>query len=94
MNGLRTSAAKNDGRLSKATDPPVPAVGVDRSLLNFMPDYLELPKHTTTLLYKARDGETKELRIVQPVETGTTRLTTKDIQLLGREIAKVLREDA
>ena len=68
MNGLRTSAAKNDGRLSKATDPPVPAVGVDRSLLNFMPDYLELPKHTTTLLYKARDGETKELRIVQPVE--------------------------
>ena len=59
-----------------------------------MPDDLELPKHTTTLLYKARDGETKELRIVQPVEPGTIRLTTEDIQLLGREIAKVLREDA
>ena len=52
------------------------------------------PKHVTTLLYKARTGETKELRIVQPVEPGTIRLTTEDIQLLGREIAKVLREDS
>ena len=63
------------------------------SKLSFMLDDAELPKHTTTLLYKARTGETKELRIVQPVEPGKTKLSIEDIQLLGREIAKVLKED-
>ena len=58
-----------------------------------MLDDAELPKHTTTLLYKARTGETKELRIVQPVEPGQMKLSIEDIQLLGREIAKVLKED-
>lgn len=49
--------------------------------------------HTTTLLYKARNGELKELRVVQPMNPDQRKMSTEDIQLLGREIAKVLRED-
>ena len=59
-----------------------------------MPDDLEAPTHTTTLLYKACNGETRELHVVQPIEPGQIKLTPEDIQMLGREIAKVLKEDA
>jgi hypothetical protein len=60
-----------------------------------VPDETELPEltHTTTLLYKARTGELKELQIVQPLNPDQRKLDYTDIQLLGREIAKVLRED-
>lgn len=50
--------------------------------------------HTTVLLYKAKDGSVKELRVVQPLDPAQRKLEFKDIQLLGKEIAKVLREDA
>lgn len=60
------------------------------------PEFLEhLPDtaatHTTTLLYKGRNGELKELRVVQPSEH--LKLDLKDLQILAREIAKILRED-
>lgn len=60
-----------------------------------MPDEADLPvlTHTTTLLYKARSGELKELQVVQPLNPDQRKLDLVDIQLLGREIAKVLRED-
>ncbi len=49
--------------------------------------------HTTTLLYKARNGAVKELQVVQPIEPGQIRMELKDLQILAREIANVLRED-
>jgi len=49
---------------------------------------------TTTLLYKARNGETKELHVKQPMEPGSKIWTLADIQILAREVAKVLKEDA
>lgn len=49
--------------------------------------------HSTTLSYKARNGEIKELVIVQPLDPNQRKLDYTDIQILGREIAKVLRED-
>lgn len=55
----------------------------------------ELPefKQTTAVYYKSRTGEIKELRVVQPVEPGQRVWTLADLQLLAREIAKVLKED-
>ncbi len=50
--------------------------------------------HTTTVLYKAQNGEIKELRVVQPLDPEQRKLELKDIQLLAKEIAKVLKEDA
>lgn len=50
--------------------------------------------HTTTLLYKSRDGEIKELKVVQPLEPRSVKLSFSDLQILGREIARVLKEDA
>ncbi len=50
--------------------------------------------HTTTLLYKARGGELKELRVVQPLDPNQIKLSFTDLQILAREVAKVLREDA
>jgi len=49
--------------------------------------------HTTTVLYKARNGETKELRVVQPMEPGRLKMDMTDLQILAREIANVLKED-
>jgi hypothetical protein len=50
--------------------------------------------HTTTLLYKARNGEVKELRVVQPMDPTQKVFTLADLQILAREVAKVLKEDA
>lgn len=52
------------------------------------------PTHTTTVCYKARTGEVKELQIVQPIEPGQIKFDFADMQILAREIAKVLKEDA
>jgi hypothetical protein len=49
--------------------------------------------HTTVVNYKARTGEIKELRIVQPLEPGKRKLDLSDIQLLAKEISKCLKED-
>lgn len=49
--------------------------------------------HTTTVLYKARGGECKELKVVQPLDPDQRKLDFKDLQILAREIANVLRED-
>jgi len=49
--------------------------------------------HTTVLLYKAKNGETKELRVVQPLDPEQRKLEIKDLQILAKEIAKVLKED-
>lgn len=56
-----------------------------------MPDNEE--KHTTTVNYKSRHGEIKEIVIVQPLDPGKRTLDFKDMQILAREIANVLRED-
>lgn len=53
-----------------------------------------LLQHVTTLLYKARGGECKELKVVQPLDPDQRTLDFKDLQILAREIAKVLQEDA
>ena len=49
--------------------------------------------HTTVLCYKSRNGEIKELQIIQPLEPGQQKLGFREIQLLGQEISKHLRED-
>lgn len=56
----------------------------------------ELPefKQATQVFYKSRTGETKELRVVQPMEPGQKVFTLADLQILAKEIAKVLKEDA
>lgn len=59
-----------------------------------MADEYEVLTHTTTLLYKASNGELKELQVVQPIEPGQIKLDFKDLQILAREITNVLREDA
>jgi len=59
-----------------------------------MADEYTPPTHTTTLLYKAKNGELKELRVVQPVEPGQIKFDLVDMQILAREVAKVLKEDA
>lgn len=51
-------------------------------------------KHTTVLLYKARNGELKELHVVQPMDPSQQRMTFADLQMLARQIAIVLKEDA
>ena len=50
--------------------------------------------HTTVVNYKAKNGEVKELRVVQPLDPEHQKLDFKDIQILAKEIAKVLKEDA
>ena len=50
--------------------------------------------NTTIVRYKARDGMDKELRVIQPMDPDQRKLEFKDIQLLAKEIAKVLKEDA
>jgi hypothetical protein len=56
---------------------------------------IDLPAltYTTVLNYKSRNGEIKELHVIQPLDPDQRKLELKDIQLLGREIAKVLKED-
>lgn len=56
-------------------------------------DDLPVQTHTTTLLYKARGGEIKELQVVQPLNPEQRKLDFKDLQILAREISNVLRED-
>jgi hypothetical protein len=60
-----------------------------------MADDNEIPVLTcsTTLLYKSRGGECKELTVVQPLDPNQRKLDFKDLQILAREIANVLRED-
>jgi hypothetical protein len=50
--------------------------------------------HTSVFYYKARNGEVKELHVKQPMDPNQKIFTLADLQLLGREIAKVLKEDA
>lgn len=56
-------------------------------------DLIEL-NHCTTVQYKAHDGSIKELRVIQPLDPEKRKFDLKDMQLLAREIAKVLKEDA
>jgi hypothetical protein len=56
-------------------------------------DLLQLT-HTTVLNYKSKDGSIKELLVIQPLDPDQRKLDLKDLQILAREIAKVLREDA
>lgn len=60
-----------------------------------MTDENDLPEltATTTLLYKARNGEVKELQVVQPMDPTKRRFDFRDLQILAQEISKVLRED-
>jgi hypothetical protein len=58
-----------------------------------MPDDLINLTTTTVLNYKARNGELKELRVVQPMDPSQQKMNYKDLQILAKEIAKVLKED-
>jgi hypothetical protein len=49
---------------------------------------------TTVVLYKSKDGSTKELRVVQPMDPDQRHFTFKELQILAREIGNVLKEDA
>lgn len=49
--------------------------------------------HTTTLLYKARNGELKEIHVTQPLNPDQQKLGFRELQILAQEISKVLRED-
>ena len=69
-------------------------MGCNRPIQQPMADEYEVLTHTTTLLYKASNGELKELQVVQPIEPGQIKLDFKDLQILAREITNVLREDA
>lgn len=59
-------------------------------------DEIEIPenKHTTTVLYKSKNGELKELHVVQSLNPDQRRFTYADLQMLGRQIALMLKEDA
>ena len=50
--------------------------------------------NTSTVLYKSRDGSAKELHVKQPMNPNQITFTLTDLQILAREIAKVLKEDA
>lgn len=56
-------------------------------------DLIEMT-HRQSVNYKSKDGSIKELIIVLPLEPGKQKLDLKDIQVLAKEIAKVLKEDA
>lgn len=58
-----------------------------------MADDLPILTHTTTLSYKGRNGEIKDLHITQPLNPDQRKLDYKDLQILAREITKVLKED-
>lgn len=49
--------------------------------------------HTTTVLYKAKDGALKELHVKQPMDPNQKGFSYTDLQTLAREISKVLKED-
>lgn len=49
---------------------------------------------TLTLFYKARNGEINQLNVKHTMDPSQVKLTTEDIQLLGKTISKHLREDA
>lgn len=51
-------------------------------------------KHTTIVQYKAKGGAIKELRVIQPLNPDQRKMELPDIQLLAKEIAKVLAQDA
>ena len=61
-----------------------------------MPDEIELPtnKHVTELYYKSRGGSLKVVYFSQSLDPDQRTLSLRDIQILGREIAKKLQEDA
>jgi hypothetical protein len=75
-----------------------PGTNARRETFNreIMEDEEEKPvtTHTTTILYKSRTGESKELQIVQQLRDGQSKLDFRDMQILAREIANVLKEDA
>lgn len=50
--------------------------------------------YTQVVNYKAKNGAIKELRVVLPLDPGKRKLDTKDIQLLAKEIAKIIAMDA
>jgi hypothetical protein len=49
--------------------------------------------HTTTVCYKTRTGEIKELRVVQALDPDQRKLEFKDIQLLAKAITEELKKD-
>jgi hypothetical protein len=58
-----------------------------------MSEELALPKHVTHVCYKSRSGEIKEFQVLQPMHPDKRTLSLAELQLLAREIAKVLKED-
>lgn len=49
--------------------------------------------HTTTVYFKGRNGELKELHVKQPMDPSQKIWTLIDLRLLAREIAKAMKED-
>jgi hypothetical protein len=61
-----------------------------------MPETLDI-KQTVwsgSVNYKAKGGEIKEIKIIQNLEPGQVHMTFADIQMLAKQIAVKLQEDA
>ena len=58
-----------------------------------MPEIPDLT-HTTTVYYKSKGGVVKELQVKIPMDPTQIIFTMADLQLLAREIGKVLQMDA
>ena len=59
-----------------------------------MPDDLIQATHRQEVNYKAKDGSIHTLIVILPLDEEKRKLDFKDIQLLAKEISKVLKEDA
>ena len=49
--------------------------------------------HRTEIQSKSRTGEIKTIVVIQPMDPDQRKLELKDLQILAREISKILKED-
>jgi hypothetical protein len=60
----------------------------------YMSEEIEIPKEAIDLYYKGRGGVVKQIHLLHVPEPGARVFTLADIQLLAREIGKVMQEDS
>ena len=58
-----------------------------------MADEIVIPTEAIEVFYKGRGGEVKQIRVLHTPEPGALIFTLAALQLLAREIGKVIRED-
>jgi hypothetical protein len=73
----------------EAPEEVMPATPVEAAI-----DEERDPTVETTVVYKAKNGELKELRIIQPVAPGQLYWTCDDVRRIAVEIARILRDEA